>query len=82
MSVKINFKKYTITKPFVKNNKKWIYDDIRKMDVLLTPEEIVRQQVIQFLLEEIPKHMNDKDCSFIKNLLPWSENLPAEIKKS
>lgn len=43
--MRINFQKYTIPKVFTKNNKKWIYDDIRKMDVLLTPEEIVRHQV-------------------------------------
>ena len=28
---------------------------------------------VQHLLEEIPKHMNDKDCSFLEDLLPWSE---------
>ena len=37
---------------------------------------------VQHLLEEIPKHMNDKDCSFLEDLLPWSEKLPAEIRKS
>ena len=36
---------------------------------------------VQYLLEEIPKHMDDADRSFIKNLLPWSENLPAGIRK-
>lgn len=36
---------------------------------------------IQYILEEIPKHMDDTDRSFIQNLLPWSENLPAEIRK-
>lgn len=36
---------------------------------------------VQHLLEEIPKHMNDKDCSFLEDLLPWSEKLPAEIRK-
>ena len=36
---------------------------------------------VQYLLEEIPKHMDDTDRCFIKNLLPWSENLPAEIRK-
>ena len=35
----------------------------------------------QYLLEEIPKHMNDKDCSFLEDLLPWSEKLPAGIRK-
>lgn len=37
---------------------------------------------IQYILEEIPKHMNDKDRTFLENLLPWSENLPAEIRKN
>ena len=37
---------------------------------------------VRYLLEEIPKHMDDIERSFIKNLLPWSENLPAEIRKS
>ena len=37
---------------------------------------------VQYLLEEIPKHMNDTNCSFLENLLPWSEKLPAEIRKS
>ena len=37
---------------------------------------------VQHLLEEIPKHMNDKDCSFLEDLLPWSEKLPAKIRKS
>ena len=36
---------------------------------------------VRYLLEEIPKPMSDTDHSFIKNLLPWSENLPAEIRK-
>lgn len=36
---------------------------------------------VQYLLEEIPKHMNDKDCSFLEDLLPWSEKLPAGIRK-
>ena len=37
---------------------------------------------VQHLLEEIPKHMNDKDCSFLEDLLPWSEKLPVEIHKA
>ena len=37
---------------------------------------------VQHLLEEIPKHMNDRDCSFLENLLPWSEKLPAGIRKA
>ncbi|WP_072447631.1 IS66 family transposase [Blautia sp. Marseille-P3201T] len=37
---------------------------------------------VQHLLEEMPKHMDDRDCSFLENLLPWSEKLPAEIRKA
>ena len=37
---------------------------------------------VQYLLDEIPKHMNDKDCSFLEDLLPWSEKLPAGIRKA
>ena len=37
---------------------------------------------VQYLLEEIPKHMDDRDVSFLKNLLPWSGKLPAEIRKA
>jgi len=37
---------------------------------------------VQYLLEEIPKHMDDTDRSFIEKLLPWSEHLPAGIRKS
>ena len=37
---------------------------------------------VQHLLEEIPKHMNDKDCSFLEDLLPWSEKLPVGIRKA
>ena len=37
---------------------------------------------VQHLLEEIPNHMEDKDCSFLEDLLPWSEKLPAGIRKA
>ena len=37
---------------------------------------------VQHLLEEMPKHMDDRDCSFLENLLPWSEKLPAGIRNA
>ena len=37
---------------------------------------------VQYLLEEIPQHIDDTDCSFMEDLLPWSEKLPAEIRKA
>ena len=47
----LNFEHYPMS---IKNreNKHYIFDVIRKKDVLLTPEEWVRQHCIQFLLQE------------------------------
>ena len=36
----------------------------------------------EYLLSEIPNHMDEKDNSFLENLLPWSSNLPERIRKS
>lgn len=35
-----------------KNDKEYIYDIIRKKDVVLTPEEWVRQQIVHYLIEK------------------------------
>lgn len=47
----LNFPSYTFR---VKNseNRTLIFDDVRKKFVVLTPEEWVRQHVVQFLLQE------------------------------
>ena len=34
-----------------------------------------------YLLEEIPKHMEQKDRNFLEDLLPWSKKLPEGIRK-
>ena len=31
---------------------------------------------IEYLLTEIPKHLDNRDRSFLKNLLPWFKELP------
>lgn len=36
----------------------------------------------EYLLTEIPKHMDDQDVSFCEDLLPWSDKLPAKCIKS
>ena len=36
----------------------------------------------EYLLSEIPKHLDDTDRSFLDDLLPWSPKLPANCKKS
>ena len=35
----------------------------------------------EYLLTEIPKHLEEKDNSFCENLLPWSDKLPANCRK-
>ncbi len=38
-------------------------------------------EYFEYLLTEIPKHMDDTDRSFLEDLLPWSPELPANIRK-
>ena len=47
----LNFKRYPFT---LKNreNKRYIFDVVRKKDILLTPEEWVRQHCLQYLIQE------------------------------
>ena len=35
----------------------------------------------EYLLTEIPKHMDDHNVSFCEDLLPWSDRLPAKCRK-
>lgn len=35
----------------------------------------------EYLLTEIPKHLDDTDRAFLDDLLPWSSNLPANCRK-
>ena len=39
-------------------------------------------EYFDYLLTEIPKHMDESDKSFLKDLLPCSPNLPENIRKS
>ena len=36
----------------------------------------------EYLLTEIPKHLDDTDRSFLEGLLPWAPGLPANCRKS
>ena len=37
-------------------------------------------EYFEYLLTEIPKHMDDTDRSFLDDLVPWSEKLPESIR--
>lgn len=49
----MNLEKYTIENIIERDGKKYFYDNIRKREVLITPEEIIRQKVIRYLIEEL-----------------------------
>ena len=38
-------------------------------------------EYFEYLLTEIPKHMDETDRSFLDDLLPWSPSLPENIRK-
>ena len=38
-------------------------------------------EYLEYLLTEIPKHMDDTDPSFLDNLLPWSDAIPDVCRK-
>ena len=37
-------------------------------------------EYFRYVLTEIPKHMDDKDLSFLEELLPWSASLPDQCQ--
>lgn len=39
-------------------------------------------EYLKHLLTEIPKHMDECTLDFVEDLLPWSESLPQECRKS
>lgn len=38
-------------------------------------------EYFEYLLTEIPTHMDDTDRSFLEDFLPWSPKLPEYIRK-
>ena len=48
---KLKFKNYKL-KIKNKENKLYVFDEIRKKNILLTPEEWVRQNCVKFLINE------------------------------
>lgn len=54
----IDLSKYDIGKEYCRNNKKCIFDPIREILSLETPEEIIRQKFIMYLIDnlKVPKN--------------------------
>ena len=69
--LEINLNKYNIGKSYYRNNKKCIFDLIREILILETPEEIVRQKFINYLIDDlkVPKNKIEVEvpmCHFKK----------------
>ena len=37
-------------------------------------------EYLKYLLTEVPKHLDDKDQSFLNDLLPWSDDIQSQFK--
>ncbi|HDR8250623.1 TPA: type I restriction enzyme HsdR N-terminal domain-containing protein, partial [Bacillus cereus] len=49
----VRYNKYELPKIFIRSGRECFFDPIRKKLILISPEEIVRQQVIQFLIKDM-----------------------------
>ncbi|MDR7074173.1 type I restriction enzyme HsdR N-terminal domain-containing protein [Fictibacillus barbaricus] len=50
---KMLLEKYTLPERYYKNNKECFLDPVRKRMIQITPEEIIRQQTVSFLVNEL-----------------------------
>lgn len=78
-------------RPFCVGKKNWVMIDtiagaessaiIYSIAETAKANDLKPYDYFEYLLEEIPKHMDDHDTSFCKDLLPWSDKLPAKCRK-
>ncbi len=79
---KLNLPEYTFRVNEL-NNQKWIFDPLRKKKVVLTPEEWVRQNFIQFLIQEkyYPEQLIKVEMGFkVNNLIKRSDIIVYDRK--
>ncbi|MCD6598306.1 MAG: type I restriction enzyme HsdR N-terminal domain-containing protein [Bacteroidales bacterium] len=79
---KLNLPEYTFRVNNFKDQK-WIFDPLRKKKVVLTPEEWVRQNFIQFLIQEkhYPEQLIKVEMGFkVNNLTKRSDILVYDRK--
>ncbi len=57
-NINIDFNKFSIENTYYRKNKKCIFDPIREILIVETPEEIIRQKFVRYLMEElkVPKN--------------------------
>lgn len=56
-----------------------IHAMLRKQGYVVNKKRV--QRIMQKLLTEIPKHMDEHSFDFCEDLLPWSDKLPAKCRK-
>ena len=79
-------------KKFVVGRKNWvIVDSVNGAEaggVLYSIAETAKAnglkpyEYFKYVLEEMPKHMENRSLSFLQDLLPWSDALPDDIKNT
>ena len=79
-------------RPFTVGRKNWVMHDTihgaQSSAVLYSLVETAKAnnlkiyEYLEYLLTEIPKHMDETSLSFIDDLLPWSDKLPQKCKKN
>ena len=72
----LNFKRYPFTFKN-KENKRYIFDIIRKKEILLTPEEWVRQHCLRFLMEEKKYPIGLINVEKKNDMILWS--IPKQV---
>lgn len=77
-------------RPFTIGRKNWVNmfstNDAQASAVIYSLVETAKANNIrvydylELLLTELPKHVDDKDNSFIQDLLPWSDNVQQKCQ--
>ena len=78
-------------RPFCVGKKNWIMIDtvagaeasamIYSIAETAKANKLMSYNYFKYLLEEIPRHMDDHGVDFCEDLLLWSDKLPAECRK-
>ncbi|NOW06690.1 transposase domain-containing protein [Clostridium beijerinckii] len=76
--------------PFVMHRKAWLFcntpNDADASGIIYSIVETAKANglhhynYLPYLLENIPKHMSDRNLNFLQDLLPWSPALPDKCK--